>query len=593
MLYVLFLIISLAYNWQKFGKNRKAFLSSLVNAKNSSHREMILNHHFHVFILEVFLAQIVAHLITERAFVIGFLGLGFFYLGLLFFGFFFYRFFVKFLERRTSVPLWAGFQGHMIRELRVNLALVMLPIFTYSLMNMTFQDGVYEDWGSLWFIGVLVNILFVSVVTVVCTVIIMLRLIPNREITEPEYLDLINKKLALINLPNLRVRWIETDIKNAFVVGLKILRFSNQTMFVGKSLRDTLTMEEFDAVVAHELSHVANRHIHQRIIDLIKNFISIVIGVVLIMLVIFGCSILYWGEDIIFHTEFTTTLCFIGCAAWGIFNYALLFDGIRAHEFEADAYAVLKLGANFEALSSALQKLSTPDELPEYLKPRQPKKKKNFFGRHFTTHPELEERMRELKKKIDQNLPFNYYVSSAQKMRITLGHLVQWRIAAPLTSLIFITAVMSFLHIKKGKELVQFVQNSSPESIMKNPELETRINSRPMPLSQSLMFHVVKKEDEKLIDYFIARGADKGRTLIYLSQTKNELLFEKYAKKFVSSISDEEYLLLMRKTAQSDFTEGYRYLVNAQRFEDLSSTHKLDLSRIHQGRTQRAPASTK
>lgn len=577
MLYVLFFVITLVFNWQKFGKNRKAFLSSLVDAKDTTHREMILNHHFHVFILEVFLAQIVAHIISERAFAIGFLGLGLFYLGLLFFGFFFYRFFIKHLERLTSLSLWESLKSHMIRELRVSLALVMLPIFTYSIMNLTFQDGVYEDWGSLWFIGMLVNILFVSVVTVICTVIIMLRLIPNREITEPEYLDLINKKLALINMPHLRVRWIETDIKNAFVVGLKILRFSNQTMFIGKKLRDMLTMEELDSVIAHELAHVANRHIHQRIIDLIKNFISIVIGVVIIMLSVFALSIVYWGEDVTFHSQFTTFLCVVGCAGWGVFNYALLFDGLRAHEFEADAYAVMKLGADFEAFQSALRKLSATDELPDYLKPRTPNKKKSWIGKVFSTHPELEERMSQLKNKIDLGLPFNYYVSPAKKMRKALSSFVQWKIALPLSSALGFAVVMSAMHVHQGKNLVKFVQESSREKIIANPDVAKMINSRATPLSQTLMYHIVKKQDEKLIDHFLEVGADKGRTLVYLSQIKDEVLFKKYADKFITKISDEEYVRLLSKTAQSNFTPGYRYLVNGKRFEALrapASTEK-------------------
>src|SRR5690606_15081662 len=112
-----------------------------------------------------------------------------------------------------------------------------------------------------------------------CSVILMLRLIPNREITEPEYLAIIDKRLQQIQMENMRVRWIETDIKNAFVVGLKLLRFSNQTMFIGRSLRKTLTIEEFDAVIAHEVAHIANRHIHKRVIELMKNFIVVFFGI--------------------------------------------------------------------------------------------------------------------------------------------------------------------------------------------------------------------------------------------------------------------------------------------------------------------------
>ena len=48
---------------------------------------------------------------------------------------------------------------------------------------------------------------------------------------------------------------MKTIIKNAFVVGIKILGFSNQTMFIGKNLRTMLTIEEFDAVIALKVPH--------------------------------------------------------------------------------------------------------------------------------------------------------------------------------------------------------------------------------------------------------------------------------------------------------------------------------------------------
>ena len=377
MLYVLFLVLAIGYNIRKFRKERAAFLTSLIEAKNSSHREMILGHHFYVFIFEGFLAVIVAHLLSEKAMVLGIPGLGTIYLCLVFSGFYLYQFFIRHIEKQTHLDLFDSFKNHLIKELRVNFAVIMLPIVVYSVINWAFQDSVYQEWGRYWFLGLLFNIIFVSVLTISCTVIIMLRLIPNREIIEPEYLDLIHKRLHQINQPHIRIRWIETDIKNAFVVGLKLLSFSNQTLFIGRSLRTTLSLDEFDAVMAHELGHVANRHIQKRLIDFMKNFISVIVGTGIILFLVLGFSIFYWGDDSYLHTTSTTLLVVFLSMAWFIFNYSLLFDTIRSHEFEADGYAVMVLGANFSAFKSAIEKLSTVDELPEYLKlkTRQNKKK--------------------------------------------------------------------------------------------------------------------------------------------------------------------------------------------------------------------------
>ena len=43
-------------------------------------------------------------------------------------------------------------------------------------------------------------------------------------------------------------------------------------------------------------------------------------------------------------------------------------------------------------------------------------------------------------------------------------------------------------------------------------------------------------------------------------------------------------------SAQVDFTEGSRFLVNARRFEDLNPTYKEDVSRIYQMKRQPASA---
>ena len=597
MLYVLFLILAIAYNLKKFRKERSTFLSSIIDAKNSAHREMILSHHFYIFIFEGFISLIVAHLISERAMAVGILGLGVAYLCLVFAGFFLYQFFIRYVEKHTNLELYQSFKSHLIRELRTNFSMIMLPILVYSLINWAFQDSVYEEWGSLWFIGLLFNIIFVSVLTIVCSVILMLRLIPNREITEPEYLEIINKRLAQIQQPNIRIRWIEADLKNAFVVGLKLLRFSNQTMFIGRSLRNTLTLEEFDAVIAHELSHVALRHIQKRVIDLLKNFISVIMGTGFLMALVFGVSILWFGDDVILYTKTTTMWAIALCMGWWIFNYCVLFDTIRSHEFEADGYAVIELGASFQALKSALEKLTNTEELPEYLKALTKKNKEKkglskWVSKLFSTHPDLPTRASFLQHKIANGLPFNYYVSTFQKFKRLLGILVNWRVSVPLTTMFVLSVIWTTWNFHNGQKQIAFVSTAAPEEIMANPEIQKGINGQPLLFGRNLMFYVVQRKDEKLIDYYLQRGADKGKTLMYISQLKDYALLQKYYAQYSSELTEDEYFLVLRKTAQLNFTEGYRLLVNSKNFEDLNLEYKEDLSRIHKSR-ERAPASVK
>jgi Zn-dependent protease with chaperone function len=592
MLYLLFLCLAVTYNLWKFRKSRELILSTLIEAKSITHREMILSHHFYVFIFEGFLAFIVAHFLSEQKQEMNILGLGAVYLILVFTGFFLYQYFVVYLEKETGLSLLESFRNYLLKELRVNFALILLPILIYSVINLTFQDSIYDEWGSWWFLGIIFNLLFVSVLTITCTVIIMLKLIPNREISEPEYLEIINRRLDQIQMPGMRIRWIETDIKNAFIVGLKLLFFSNQTMFVGKSLRTMLTLEEFDAVICHELAHVANRHIHKRVIDLLKNFLSIVLGSGFLMFLAMAVAYLYWGEDVSLHSGKLALICMVMTIGWVLFNYALFFDAMRAHEFEADAYAVIKLGVSFESMKSALEKLTQPEDLPDYLK----KKRKDqsngikWFLRYFSTHPDLSIRLKFLQKKISKGLPFNYYVSSAQKIRKLFSPVFHWRFAIPLSIFFSLAITWSIISIKRGQALVSWINQASSQEILGNPLVREKINLTPIPGGPSLIYYIVKKGDPALLDYFLSNGANKGKTLIYITQIKDYAALQKYYEKYQASLTDDEYFLILRKSAENNFVEGYRYLVNAKHFEDLNPNYKNDISRLHH--RNRFPAST-
>lgn len=129
MLYAFFLVIAVVYNWRKFRRERSSFLSSLIDAKDSSHREMILTHHFYVFVFEAFLSFIVAHFISERAFALGMIEIGIVYLVLLFSGLFLYQFFVRYIEKQTNLFLLESFKRQLFQEVRVNFAIILLPIF--------------------------------------------------------------------------------------------------------------------------------------------------------------------------------------------------------------------------------------------------------------------------------------------------------------------------------------------------------------------------------------------------------------------------------------------------------------------------------
>jgi Zn-dependent protease with chaperone function len=598
MLYAFFLVIAILYNVKKFSKEKTIFFNSLITSTTLQHREMILSHHFHIFIFEAFLGLIISHLISEGAFAIGIIGFGLIYIMLLAFGLFLYQYFLKYIEKSTGLEVRQSFNKHVIKEFRVSFAVIMLPILVYSTLNWTFQNdqaGTGEE--RFWLLEFVTNIIFVSVLTISCTVIIMLRLLPNREITEPEYLELINHRLLQIGMPKLRMKWIETDIKNAFVVGIKLLRFSNQTIFIGKNLRTMLTLEEFDAVIAHEFAHIANKHIYKRVIELMKNFVSAFVGVGILMLATISFFHLYFGEDMGLHESLVAFVCVMISMIWLFFNYSLFFDTLRSHEYEADAYAVMEMGASYSSLKSALEKLGRSDEVPDYIKSRTKVSHRKspatkWFSKLFSTHPDLQERISSLEHKISLGLPFNFYVSTFQKIRSTLSVFLQWKISLPLASVFAFIMGWAIFEIREGSKMVKFIQEKDPKSILDNHLIERNINAKPFLVGKSLMFYIVQTQNPNLIDYYLQRGANPGRTLIYLSETKNFDLFRSYYSGHEDRLSRDEYYLILLRSADVNFNEGYRYLVNSSKFDSLSKDYKAELVRNHQqSKAQRRPAS--
>src|SRR5690606_37986497 len=144
----------------------------------------------------------------------------------------------------------------------------------------------------------------------------------------------------------------------------------------------------------------------------------------------FVLSFLIFDESMKLHMSSVTIASTWGMLIWFALSYSFFFDILRSHEYEADAYAVLNLGASSEALMSALDKLTTPGEdVPEYVKNKQlPKKSRlHFLTKFFSTHPSLEERKKMLEFKIIRGLSFDYYISLPHKLRQVFKYAFNWK----------------------------------------------------------------------------------------------------------------------------------------------------------------------
>ena len=190
-------------------------------------------------------------------------------------------------------------------------------------------------------------------------------------------------------------------------------------------------------------------------------------------------------------------------------------------------------------------------------------------------------------------LPFNYYLSTLQKIRSSLGFFLQWKISLPIVLCFSCFITWTTLTIKEGRLLVNFIKEHDPQTILQNELISKNINSKPFVIGKSLMYYVVQRQNPELIDHFLQKGADPGRTLIYLSETRNFDLFRAYYPNLAQNISQDEYYLVLLRSADTNFTEGYRYLVNSPRFDTLNPDYKADLARDHKpSRKTRLPASS-
>ena len=112
----------------------------------------------------------------------------------------------------------------------------------------------------------------------------------------PELHDMVERLCAMADLPKPRIAVIDTDVPNAFATGRSP---KHAAVAVTRGLWQRLEPKEIEGVLAHELSHIANRDV---VIMTIASFFSMVAA----MLIRFGLLL----EHVLGRrTTATTTPC--------------------------------------------------------------------------------------------------------------------------------------------------------------------------------------------------------------------------------------------------------------------------------------------
>ena len=213
----------------------------------------------------------------------------------------------------------------------------------------------------------------------------------------PELHDMVERLAAMADLPKPRVAVIPTDVPNAFATGRSQKK---SVVAVTEGLWNRLEPQEVEGVIAHELTHIANRDV---MVMTIASFFAMVAA----MLARFG---LYGGmfgggnRDRGGGAPVWLIMLAISVVTY-VISYVLMMMLSRYREYAADRGAALITGTP-EYLMSALQKIASRiSQIPQrdlrevagmnafFIVPTSVKR---GFSELFMTHPPLEKRLARL-----------------------------------------------------------------------------------------------------------------------------------------------------------------------------------------------------
>jgi heat shock protein HtpX len=211
----------------------------------------------------------------------------------------------------------------------------------------------------------------------------------------PELHDMVERLCAMSDLPKPRVAVIPTDVPNAFATGRSP---KHAAVAVTQGLWNRLEPREIEGVLAHELSHIANRDV---LIMTVSSFFAM-LAALLMRMGMFGGM---FGGDRREGGAPIWLIMFLVSMVTYVISYILILTISRYREFAADRGAALITGAP-EQLMSALQKIASDILRIPQRDLREVEGMNAFFivptnwkksvGQLFMTHPPLEKRLARL-----------------------------------------------------------------------------------------------------------------------------------------------------------------------------------------------------
>jgi heat shock protein HtpX len=211
----------------------------------------------------------------------------------------------------------------------------------------------------------------------------------------PELHDMIERLCAMSDLPKPKVAVIDTPVPNAFATGRNP---KHSAVAVTTGLWDRLDKREIEGVLAHELSHIANRDV---LVMTLASFFAMLAG----LLARFGLYGGMFGGGRDRGGAPVWLIVFVVSIVTYILSFILIRTISRYREYAADRGAAIITGAP-ENLMSALQRIASGMATIPQRDLRQVEAMNAFFiiptgvkstvGELFATHPPLEKRLARL-----------------------------------------------------------------------------------------------------------------------------------------------------------------------------------------------------
>jgi heat shock protein HtpX len=183
-----------------------------------------------------------------------------------------------------------------------------------------------------------------------------------------------------------------SDSPNAFATGA---RRDAALVAVSEGLLRGMRRDEVEAVLGHEISHVANG-------DMVT--LTLIQGVVNTFVLFLSRLVGYWVDRVVLRNErdhgvgfFLTTM--VAQVLFGIVASLIVMWFSRQREFRADAGGARLAGR--EKMIAALERLraqTDPEPLPDAMAAFGISGRRSGFTRLFMTHPPLEERIERLRR---------------------------------------------------------------------------------------------------------------------------------------------------------------------------------------------------